>query len=310
MNLALVKTLVEPVRREPAHTSEMIDQVLGGMILSIVSPPKTSPAISGLEGADWIQAQGIHAQWIHAQCPNGTIGYLRSWMCEPVDSSSPWCAQPGVMVRDRWLSSVPEEEGEAPVCLGMGTRCLGSVSSMARSAVETPWGCRVKLPSIGLLPAAKPFLSGFYGGAGRLERKEDLSKEALFALLEGALERSRLLLQAPYLWGGVSPGGFDCSGLVNLCVGMEGLRLPRDSGDQCRWFCDRGWGNAPDATLDAAPGLAFFGEALDKIDHVGFLDGDGGMIHASGNVHRTLLNPEPDEEGRRLLIRCRWVVSG
>jgi cell wall-associated NlpC family hydrolase len=315
MNLWLVKSLVEPVRREPSHSSEMVDQVLGGMILSEATPTPPGSA---------------KPEWIHALIPNGYPGYVRSWMCEPVLPSNPWCVKPGVMVGDRWLSSIPEGEGDPPIDLGMGTRCLGTVgrknsstasasqsASMSASlsaSVETPWGCRLELPSSGLLSATKPFAIGFFGGSKKREGEEAHSIEDLSAVLKEALKRSRSLLKVPYLWGGLSPGGLDCSGLVHLCMGMEGWLLPRDAGDQYYWFTQRGFGQVPDApaisNAASRPGLAFFGESIEKIDHVGFLDGNGGMIHSSGNVHKTPLSPEPDEEGQRLLAKCRWIVLG
>jgi hypothetical protein len=93
-----------------------------------------------------------------------------------------------------------------------------------------------------------------------------------------------------------------------LCLGLEGWPLPRDAGDQCRKLRGRGWGREPDGPPGDEAGLLFFGDSLEKIDHVGFADGEGGLVHASGMVHRTRLKPRPDDEGQKLLARCRWVV--
>jgi hypothetical protein len=80
----------------------------------------------------------------------------------------------------------------------------------------------------------------------------------------------------PYQWGGTSPGkGFDCSGLTMAVYQMNGLNLPRTSGEQ---FAA---GN-PVGLNDLAGGdLVFFAiTAKEKPTHVGLYTGDGRFIHA------------------------------
>jgi len=86
-------------------------------------------------------------------------------------------------------------------------------------------------------------------------------------------------LDAPYLWGGRSPFGIDCSGLVQMVFKMGGVLLPRDSSQQVNE------GKTVNFIHEAQPGdLAFFGDEEGDITHVGILTGNGSIIHASGKV--------------------------
>jgi peptidoglycan DL-endopeptidase CwlO len=85
----------------------------------------------------------------------------------------------------------------------------------------------------------------------------------------------------PYLWGGTTPSGFDCSGLVQYCYRAVGVNLPRTSREQFRV----GTFIAPDNQGALKPGdLVFFGYGADpgRIHHVGMYVGDGNFIHAPG----------------------------
>jgi cell wall-associated NlpC family hydrolase len=87
-------------------------------------------------------------------------------------------------------------------------------------------------------------------------------------------------LGAPYRYGGDSPKGFDCSGLVFYSFEQLGLRVPRTAADQ-RKAAER----VKRSNLE--PGdLVFFRSSRGRIDHVGIYAGDGKFIHApnSGSV--------------------------
>ena len=83
---------------------------------------------------------------------------------------------------------------------------------------------------------------------------------------------------APYLWGGKTPFGIDCSGFVQMVFKISGYKLKRDAKDQALQ------GMAVENLSAARPGdLFFFGQST-KINHVGIFMGDGRILHASGMV--------------------------
>jgi cell wall-associated NlpC family hydrolase len=99
---------------------------------------------------------------------------------------------------------------------------------------------------------------------------------------EGALEPSegrspvdvaRTYLGAPYLWGGMTEAGIDCSGLVHMAYRRAGRLVPRDAWQQLE---------AGEPVADPEPGdLVLYGEPGKPADHVAFWLGDGRILHAT-----------------------------
>lgn len=106
--------------------------------------------------------------------------------------------------------------------------------------------------------------------------------------LEGVIESDKTaivlslanhFLGTPYLWGGKSRWGIDCSGFVQMVFKMAEMFMPRDAWQQAEG------GDVVGFLQEAKQGdLAFFDNAEGRITHVGILRNDHEIIHASGVV--------------------------
>lgn len=102
-----------------------------------------------------------------------------------------------------------------------------------------------------------------------------------------AVELAQQYTNAPYLWGGKSLFGIDCSGLVQVVYSMLGIFLPRDASQQVEQ------GEVVDFLSEVQPGdLAFFANEEGNISHVGILINSHKIIHASGSVKKEIIDSQ------------------
>jgi len=111
------------------------------------------------------------------------------------------------------------------------------------------------------------------GCASVTERPADLGRPQIATPprpASGIVEIARKYVGVPYRWGGSSPSGFDCSGLVRYVYAQVGVELPHNAAKQYAL-------GAPVTREDLRPGdIVFF----DRLRHNGIYIGDGRFIHA------------------------------
>lgn len=117
------------------------------------------------------------------------------------------------------------------------------------------------------------------------------------------IENAYMYLHTPYVWGGRTPFGIDCSGLTQMAYLLSGINLLRDASQQMTQ------GETINMISDAKAGdLLFFDNQDDEISHVGILLPDSKIIHASGMVridnidHLGIFNTETQAYSHKLRL--------
>jgi hypothetical protein len=117
------------------------------------------------------------------------------------------------------------------------------------------------------------------------------------------LSTALLYLNSPYLWGGMTPFGIDCSGFTQMVYRICGFQLKRDASQQATQ------GEALSFIEESEPGdLAFFDNSEGQIVHVGIIMEDHYIIHAHGKVridridHSGIYNVDSNQHTHKLRV--------
>lgn len=108
-------------------------------------------------------------------------------------------------------------------------------------------------------------------------QRGDVTLDPKSLTISATVELSKRFLGLPYLWGGSSSFGYDCSGFVQMLCRKRGVTLPRDANLQANWE-----GLVPVKRNRLRSGdFLFFGRSADKITHTGMYIGHGEFVHAT-----------------------------
>ncbi len=281
----------EVARLPDADRAEAVHAV----VTSALAPLHASPAINTTQVSQAVLGQHVtvlrrRGRWLQCRASDGYLGWVHSGYVAQLDETDAVAWEMGTE-GEAWISlgaELRDEAGETFARLPWGARVVRE----AGDRVRLPDGRRGR-PEGELVPAAERPL------------RFPLQGEAVVAT-------AGRWVGAPYLWGGITPAGVDCSGLVQAVYRLHGFVLPRDSDMQSRVGEEVDPGGF-DAVL---PGdLLFFAEEPGRCTHVVMSAGGSRIIHSSlgnGGVARNDLlgTHNYERELRRIFLCARRVIGG
>ena len=264
---ALVNVSVCNIRSQPKHSAELATQSLMGTVLKTYKTNGT---------------------WQLVQTPDGYLGWLdQGALVETApDVLSRWQLAKKVVVKKSFDFIHADQNGSILSDVVEGNILESGDLVKDQRQVKLPDGRQGFITDSSITPY-EDFIT---------------LKEPL---LDNILQTAQHMMGRPYLWGGTSGKGMDCSGFTKTVYYLNALELPRDASQQV----NVGMEVDTDTTLRnlSVGDFLFFGNKKtqsqkEKITHVAMYLGDGKIIHASDRIQvQSLKRGDPDFTEKRLL---------
>lgn len=272
----LISVSTAQLRGEAKHSSELVSQGLLGQPLRILKEQD---------------------DWYYVQLVDGYLGWMESLSFIPVSRTTldDWTSSERVFVLNKNID-VLNEDGNIITEL-----VAANIVSLTEDSSDDL--TKIKLPN------------GQSGIVNNLEYLKVSEWRTMDVDLEAMLDLANEYMGIPYVWGGATTKGFDCSGFTKTVFLLNGIHLPRDASQQVR--CGE-LINTSENFNDLEKGdLLFFGKKVqadqrEKITHVAIYLGNLDFIHASGEVRIQSLDPSSSRFAQNRLetfIRAKRITS-
>ncbi|MCX6237263.1 MAG: C40 family peptidase [Bacteroidia bacterium] len=273
-NWGLISLSVANLRSKPAHSAELASQAIMGTPVRILKE---------------------NDEWFLVQTPENYIAWTNKSSVNQMNRSefNGWKNSDRMMFTDTYGFI----SGDSKLTTVMSDLVAGAIvvkKSESQNIAEVS------------LPDGR---TGFVSNLKWLNLKQ--WKDTVSLISDNLIVTGKRFLGFPYLWGGTSTKGMDCSGFSKTIYFLNGVILERDASQQFKHGKEIDISSGLDNLQKGD--LLFFGSSESKrITHVGMYIGDSELIHSSGRVRINSLDPKRDNYSKHLrstLLGARRIIG-